>query len=83
LIIDLNNIHGFNTLNYILQIFSKKIDMSLIGILYHAYAQRGQILSHGLILTKKDSICQYIILETPSKTQTSFANEKIYNYQLH
>jgi hypothetical protein len=39
LIIDLNNIHGLNTLNYILRIFSKKIDMSLIGILYRAYAQ--------------------------------------------
>jgi hypothetical protein len=39
-------------------------------------------LSHDLILTKKGSICQNIILETPSKTKTSFANDKIYNHQL-
>jgi len=56
LIIELNNIHEFNVLRYILWIFSKK-QVFLIGVLYHAYAlgllpittKYGKIIHHQTI----------------------------------
>ncbi len=38
MIIDLNNIYGFNTLKYTLWILSKKKQVYLVGIFYHVYA---------------------------------------------
>jgi hypothetical protein len=38
---NLNNIHGFNTLKYVLWIFSQKKQVSLASILYHAYAKQN------------------------------------------